>query len=147
MRGKRGSIVSHRRPTGDLAHNSGMCPDRESNQQPFSLQAGTQSTEPHQPGLINILNDYKEWIFLTQCPFHFIWFSSISGTNRYFNKVASEFGLKISFVDCSKTELLEEAITPKTKVFSYQFCLFPFDVLCSSFLFNRGHNFLNNKFY
>ena len=38
-------------PTGDLAHNPGMCPDWEMNQQPFCLQAGTQSTEPHQPGL------------------------------------------------------------------------------------------------
>ena len=35
---------------GDLAHNPGMCPDWESNQQPFDLQAGTQFTEPHQPG-------------------------------------------------------------------------------------------------
>ena len=26
-----------------------MCPDWESNQQPFGLKAGTQSTEPHQP--------------------------------------------------------------------------------------------------
>ena len=37
--------------TGDLAHNPGTCPDRESNWQPFSSQAGAQSTEPHQPGL------------------------------------------------------------------------------------------------
>ena len=28
-----------------------MCPDWGSNWQPFSSQAGTQSTEPHQPGL------------------------------------------------------------------------------------------------
>uniref|UniRef100_A0A8D2D9W2 Cystathionine gamma-lyase n=1 Tax=Sciurus vulgaris TaxID=55149 RepID=A0A8D2D9W2_SCIVU len=37
------------------------------------------------------------------------------GTNRYFRKVAAEFGLKISFVDCTKTKLLEAAITPETK--------------------------------
>ena len=36
--------------TGDLACNPGMCPDWESNQQPFGSQASTQSTEPHQPG-------------------------------------------------------------------------------------------------
>ena len=30
--------------------NSGMCPDWELNQTPFGLQAGTQSTEPYQPG-------------------------------------------------------------------------------------------------
>ena len=39
-------------PTGDLACNPGMCPDWESNQRPFGLQAGTQSTEPHQPWLL-----------------------------------------------------------------------------------------------
>ena len=39
-----------RAPTGDLAHNPGMCPDWELNQRPFGWQAGTQSTEPHQPG-------------------------------------------------------------------------------------------------
>ncbi|XP_010356976.1 cystathionine gamma-lyase isoform X2 [Rhinopithecus roxellana] len=38
------------------------------------------------------------------------------GTNRYFRQVASEFGLKISFVDCSKIKLLEAAITPETKL-------------------------------
>ena len=35
----------------DLACNPGMYPDWESNQRPFGLQAGAQSTEPHQPGL------------------------------------------------------------------------------------------------
>ena len=29
----------------------GRCPDWESNQRPFGSQAGTQSPEPHQPGL------------------------------------------------------------------------------------------------
>eukprot|EP00071_Canis_lupus_P042782 XP_022276339.1 cystathionine gamma-lyase isoform X2 [Canis lupus familiaris] len=38
------------------------------------------------------------------------------GTNRYFRQVASEFGLKITFVDCSKIKLLEAAITPETKL-------------------------------
>ncbi|KAF7483694.1 hypothetical protein GHT09_004830 [Marmota monax] len=38
------------------------------------------------------------------------------GTNRYFRQVAPKFGLKLSFVDCSKTKLLEEAITPETKM-------------------------------
>ena len=44
-------------PTGDLAHNPGMCPDWESNQRPFGSQASTQSTEPHQPG-------YNTYIFI-----------------------------------------------------------------------------------
>ena len=43
-------VASHVPSTGDLACNPGMCPDWESNQQPFGLQAGTQSTESHQPG-------------------------------------------------------------------------------------------------
>ena len=30
-------------------------PDWESNQRPFGLQPGTQSTEPHQPGLNNLI--------------------------------------------------------------------------------------------
>ena len=32
-------VASHAPPTGDLAHNPGMCPDWESNQQPFGSQA------------------------------------------------------------------------------------------------------------
>ena len=42
------SCLSHA-PNGDLASNPGMCPDWELNQQPFSLQSGAQSIEPHQP--------------------------------------------------------------------------------------------------
>ena len=42
--------------TGDLACNPGMCSDRELNRQPFRSQAGTQSTEPHQPGLSDVLS-------------------------------------------------------------------------------------------
>ena len=33
-------------PTGDLAGNPGMCPDWESNLQPFRSQASAESTEP-----------------------------------------------------------------------------------------------------
>ena len=36
-------------PTGDLACNPGMCPDWEWNQPSSGSQAGTQSTELHQP--------------------------------------------------------------------------------------------------
>ena len=43
-------VVFHEPRTGDPACNPGMCPDWESNQWPFGLQAGTQPTEPHQPG-------------------------------------------------------------------------------------------------
>ena len=44
-------VASYVSPTGDLVYNPGMCPDWESNQLPFGLQASAQSTEPHQPGL------------------------------------------------------------------------------------------------
>ena len=37
-------------PTEDLVCNPGVFPGWELNQQPFGSQAGTQSTEPHQPG-------------------------------------------------------------------------------------------------
>ena len=43
-------VASRIPPTGDLAHNPGMNPDWESNQLPCGLQAGAQSTEPHQTG-------------------------------------------------------------------------------------------------
>ena len=43
-------VASHAPPTGDPAHNPGICPDWESNQQPFGLQASPQSTEQQQPG-------------------------------------------------------------------------------------------------
>ena len=45
-------VASHVPPTGDPAHNLGMCYDWELNQGPFGLQAGAISTEPHQPGQI-----------------------------------------------------------------------------------------------
>ncbi|XP_014381687.1 cystathionine gamma-lyase [Alligator sinensis] len=38
------------------------------------------------------------------------------GTYRYFRRVASEMGLKVTFVDCTKFECLEAAITPETKL-------------------------------
>ena len=54
-------VASHTSPTGDLAHNPGMCPDWESNQWPFGSQAGAQSTEPHQPGLEKIFEKIFYW--------------------------------------------------------------------------------------
>ena len=37
--------ASRPRPDWDLAHNPGMCPDRESNRQPLSSQASAQPTK------------------------------------------------------------------------------------------------------
>ena len=42
-------VTSYVPPAGDLACNPGMCPDWELNWRPLGSQAGTQSTEPHQP--------------------------------------------------------------------------------------------------
>ena len=44
-------VSSHVPSTGDPARNPGLCPDWESNWQPFGSQAGTQFTESHQLGL------------------------------------------------------------------------------------------------
>ncbi|KAG7513340.1 cystathionine gamma-lyase [Solea senegalensis] len=38
------------------------------------------------------------------------------GTNRYFQKIATNFGLEISFADCTKPELLKAALKPNTKL-------------------------------
>ncbi|XP_008327320.1 cystathionine gamma-lyase [Cynoglossus semilaevis] len=38
------------------------------------------------------------------------------GTNRYFQRIATEFGLKVSFADCTKPELLKAALKPNTKM-------------------------------
>ena len=46
-------VASHTPPPGDLALNPGMCPEWELKRQPFGWEAGTQSTEPHQPGLFS----------------------------------------------------------------------------------------------
>ena len=43
-------VTSRVPPTGDLAHNPGMCPDWELNRRSFGSQVSTQSTEPYQPG-------------------------------------------------------------------------------------------------
>ena len=40
----------------DLARNPGICPDWELKRWPLVSQVGTQSTEPHQPGLFLILD-------------------------------------------------------------------------------------------
>ena len=48
-------VASHAPPTGDLAHNPGMCLDWESNWQPSGSQASAQSTELHHRGYFFIL--------------------------------------------------------------------------------------------
>ena len=43
-------VASQTPPTRDVAHNWGICPDWESDQQHFGLQDEAQLTEPHQSG-------------------------------------------------------------------------------------------------
>ncbi|KAM9849381.1 cystathionine gamma-lyase-like [Aulostomus maculatus] len=38
------------------------------------------------------------------------------GTNRYFQRVAAELGLDVSFADCTKPQKLKEALKPNTKL-------------------------------
>ena len=46
-------VVSLTPPIGDLAHNPGIYPDWQSNQQPFGSEVDAQSTEPHHPGQLS----------------------------------------------------------------------------------------------
>ena len=46
-------------PTGDPAHNPGMCPYWESSQQHLGWQASTQSTETHKPGEVITFNEVQ----------------------------------------------------------------------------------------
>ena len=45
-------------PTGDLTQDPGICPDWESNLTVFGSQASTQSTVPHQLGLLLVIRVY-----------------------------------------------------------------------------------------
>ena len=73
-------------PTGVLAHNPGMCPDWELNQQPFALGDNTQPTDPHWSG------PFKKKFF-------FLIFNKLSnGINMY--PITLEF-LHYYFILCS----------------------------------------------
>ena len=62
-------VISRTPPTADLACNSGMCPDWESNWRPFASQSSAQSTEPPQPGKqLNSLNDAWHSLCLNEVP-------------------------------------------------------------------------------
>lgn len=38
------------------------------------------------------------------------------GTNRYFQRIATELGLQVSFADCTKPQMLKAALKPNTKL-------------------------------
>ena len=62
-------VVSRAPPTGDLAHSAGMCP-RLGIKLVTPWFAGTQSTEPHQPGLDPLLKMFTGSISITGCGEH-----------------------------------------------------------------------------
>ena len=51
---KHQSVASYIHPNHDQSCNPGMCPDGESNSQPFSLYDDTQPTVPYQPGPVHL---------------------------------------------------------------------------------------------
>ena len=90
--------------------------DWESNQRPFSLQAGTQSTEPHQPGLLFVF-------CFCICIFGFLirressGSKGLSGYPRSHGTQMADLGMKFSVFFRSKlplpsTLLMQETSTP-----------------------------------
>ena len=58
---------------GPGPRNPGMCPDWESNQRLFGLQASTQSTEPHQPGLGHLYLNFNSTSCVHKGKSQFLW--------------------------------------------------------------------------
>ena len=105
-------------PMGDLARNPGMCPNWELNQQPCRLQAGTQSTEPHQPGqgknvlkwmcpiiCLNLLNQENKQkqpltVFLLRKSGYFIFTSSLFNLWLRFFTIANIVFCSFVNIDC-----------------------------------------------
>ena len=74
-------VASWAAPTGDLAHNPGMCPDWESNQLPFGSHASAPSTKPHQPAVCICLYHYIIYILhYVYVGYHVNWFVGIEPT-------------------------------------------------------------------
>ena len=62
---------------GDLACNTGMCPGWESTQGHFGSPAGTQSTEPYQPGHISKAFDEHSCMCFSKNSFSDLYLSKI----------------------------------------------------------------------
>ena len=56
-------------PTGDLAYNPGMCPDWESNQQPFGSQVGINPLSHTSQGLCHVFKNFTYILNLIICFF------------------------------------------------------------------------------
>ena len=91
-------VASHMPPTGDLAHNPGMCPNWELNWWPFGSQSSVQYTEQHQPGLISYLLHY---IFTVA----FLCLDMFRYTNTYLCVI-------IAYSTCGKHQAMAESGPP-----------------------------------
>ena len=100
-------VASHVPPTGDLAHNPGMCPNWESNRQLPSSQASTPSTEPYQPGL-------KIYFLIGKCiPF-------TSSIDYWCNSSSSFYSCHLQYL------LFDPSLPLPTGFLLRMFSLFPF---------------------
>ena len=91
-------------PTGDLACNPGMCSDWELNQWPFGSQAGTPSTEPHQPGLCGFfLHSFNITVqaYLAKWKFSYCWNCLQDSKKKSLQHIwdDKEFGWKKTVID------------------------------------------------
>ena len=80
-------VASHTTLAGNLACNPGMCSDGELNWWPFGSQAGTQSTEPCQPGP-------KAFSYQLDST----WLSLTTSSNPVLSFLVSDFWNKPSFI-------------------------------------------------
>ena len=84
-------------PSWDPACNPGMWPDWELDWRPFHLQAGTQPTEPHQPGLITyLLIDIVHYMEIKLETPNYTVGSNTWGINymySFWEKIFQEFGI------------------------------------------------------
>ena len=90
-------VASREPPSGDLAHNPSMCPDWELNWRPFGSQAGTQSTEPQQPGLYICLLIFTEKLLCIKL-FFLIAFSYFSIDVNAFMLIIFFFQLTLVYI-------------------------------------------------
>ena len=110
-------VASFAPPTGDLAHNPGMCPDWESNQQPFGSQTSTQSTEPHQPGPF--------FFFFSNCYSHCIAVSLPRLQIQFYRNMSTQSHVYGCFCYNGR-----DRMAPKPKVFTIWYCGEKFAELC-----------------
>ena len=99
-------------PTGDLACNTGMCPDWELNQRLFGSQAGAQSTESHQPGLLSFIvlhfctcGHQRAWLIISlsyNALIRFLGWRSYVGIQWH----GTQFSYFVSLEDCIQVGVL-----------------------------------------